>query len=67
MPMRTRPPIAPGTVISGTSSQVQAALLPRQLCRLSRVDSAEHDPEARSESSEILVKVPKHGVGSQQH
>ncbi len=32
-----------------------------------RVDSAELDIEARGESSEILVKGPKHGVGSQQH
>jgi hypothetical protein len=33
----------------------------------SRRDLAEYDVEARSESSEILVKGPKHGVGSQQH
>jgi hypothetical protein len=32
-----------------------------------RADSAEQDIEARSESSEILVKGPKHGVGGQQH
>ena len=33
----------------------------------SRGDSVEYDIETRSESLEILVKGPKHGVGSQQH